>query len=170
MNQKIKQEVENLFESILWNGRLITLLAVVFSFLSSVALFVAGSKKIFSTVIESFFESSHNVESDSILIDIIGAVDLYLIALVLLIFSFGVYELFVSKIDQARHNKEINILEIKNLDDLKNRLLKVIIMALIVYFFKSILSASFKTPIEILYMGVAILAAAASSIFIKKIE
>ena len=37
-----------------------------------------------------------------ILAHVITAVDLYLIGVVLLIFSFGIYELFISKIDIAR--------------------------------------------------------------------
>ena len=107
---------------------------------------------------------------DHLVIHIIGAVDLYLIGIVLLIFSFGVYELFISKIDPAIHNKEINILDIKTLDGLKNKLLKVIIMVLVVYFFKAILSSHFTTPLEMLYLGASILTISACTFFIRKID
>ena len=40
---------------------------------------------------------------EDIVAGIIGAVDLYLIAVVLLIFSFGIYELFISKIDVSTY-------------------------------------------------------------------
>ena len=36
------------------------------------------------------------------LLELITAIDLYLIGVVLLIFGFGIYELFISKIDIAR--------------------------------------------------------------------
>ena len=36
-----------------------------------------------------------------------------------MIFGFGIYELFISKIDIARRNKNITILEIESLDELK---------------------------------------------------
>jgi uncharacterized membrane protein YqhA len=69
-----------------------------------------------------------------------------LIGLVLLIFSFGIYELFISELEIARLGDEFgNILEVSNLDDLKNKIIKVIIMVLIVSFFQRILSMEFFT-------------------------
>lgn len=170
MDQSLKKRVELAFEGILWKGRIITLLAVIFSFFSSLALFVAGSLKIFYSIQYTFTHITKETEYQKLLTSIISAVDLYLIAVVLLIFSFGIYELFISKIDEAKEDKEINILEIKNLDDLKNRLLKVIIMALIVHFFKSILETNFHSPTELLYLGLSILAVAGSSVFIRQME
>ena len=37
-----------------------------------------------------------------------------------MIFGFGIYELFISKIDIAREDEDVTILEIKDLDELKN--------------------------------------------------
>ncbi len=170
MATKLGGKIENTFEALLWRGRLITLLAVIFSSVSSFALFLAGSNKIFQAIVRTIQNPSADVDYNYLLIDIIGAVDLYLIAVVLLIFSFGVYELFISKIDLARYEKDIDILEIKSLDDLKSRLFKVIIMALIVYFFKSILTIHFEKPTEILILAISILAVAGSSIFIRKMD
>ncbi len=164
------KKLESLLELILWKGRLITLLAVLFSFISSLALFIAGSKKITGSILSTIANSSGDMDYNYLLVDIIGAVDLYLIAVVLLIFSFGLYELFISKIDLAQQDKEVNILEIKSLDDLKTRLFKVIIMALIVYFFKSILTTHFEKPMEMLILGISILAVSASSMFIRKMD
>ena len=95
---------------------------------------------------------------------------MYLIGVVLLIFSFGIYELFISKIDIARNNPELTILEIENLDELKNKIIKVIIMVLIVSFFKRIIYITklFDTPIEMLYFALAILALSIGVFLIKK--
>ena len=170
MEKNKQNPLEYFFEEFLWKARLITLLAVIFSLISSLTLFAAGSYQIWYAAFHVLPQNAAHPEYNYLLISIISAVDLYLIAIVLLIFSFGIYELFISKIDPARHEKEIDILEIQSLDDLKNRLFKVIIMALVVYFFKSILSAHFEKPLEILYMGLAILAVAASAFFIRKID
>ena len=48
-----------------------------------------------------------------------------------MIFGFGIYELFISKIDVARQNIDITILEIENLDELKQKIIKVIISIII---------------------------------------
>jgi uncharacterized protein (TIGR00645 family) len=170
---KSTRKAEQLFEALLWKSRLIIILAVIFGVLASAALFLTGSYEIWHTV--THILPGHGGEPDysKLLIGIIGAVDLYLIGIVLLIFSFGIYELFISDIDAARQGNEKehnNILEITSLDELKNKLLKVVIMVLIVTFFKSVLSAQFQTPLEILYFGVAILAVAVCSYFIRNIE
>ncbi len=70
---------------------------------------------------------------------IIGAVDLYLMALVLFIFSFGVYELFISEIEEFKQTKQSKVLEVHSLDQLKDKLAKVIIMVLVVNFFQRVL-------------------------------
>ena len=44
-------------------------------------------------------------------------------------------------------------MQIESLDDLKDRLGKVILMILIVAFFKNVLHVEFKEPLDILYMG-----------------
>jgi uncharacterized membrane protein YqhA len=150
--------IENLFERALWSVRFIVILGVIFSALAAIVLFLAGSKEIID-VLFLFVQNTHEVSKADILIGIIGAVDYYLIGLVLLIFSFGIYELFISEIDIARAESGFgSILDIDNLDDLKNKILKVIIMVLIVTFFQVILVyyKSFSAPLDILYMAVSI--------------
>ncbi len=163
--------LEKLFEGFLWKSRLIILFAVIFSLLGSLILFLCGSFEVYYTVSHLFHEGSREPDYNNLLIGIIGAVDLYLIGIVLLIFSFGIYELFISKIDIAQEEGHShNILEITSLDELKNKLIKVILMVLIVSFFKAILSTSFTTPLEMLYFGLAILCVSACTFFIRKIE
>jgi len=89
---------------------------------------------------------------------IIGAVDLYLIAIVMLIFSFGVYELFISEIDPAKQSGTSKILEIHSLDQLKDKLAKVILMVLIVTFFKKAMYITYETPQDMLFFAIAIMA------------
>jgi uncharacterized membrane protein YqhA len=149
--------VENIFERALWNVRFIVLLGVLFGALSAIVLFIAGSTEIYHIVAGYLLAGEHTLTHEEILIGIIGAVDFYLIGLVLIIFSFGIYELFISDIDIARIEGGFgNLLDIKNLDDLKNKIIKVIIMVLIVTFFQRILSMTFTTSIDMLAMAVSI--------------
>ena len=150
--------IENIFERALWNVRIIVILGVIFSALAAIVLFLAGSFEIISVLVE-FVNDFGTVDKVKTLSGIIGAVDYYLIGLVLLIFSFGIYELFISEIDIARIEGGIgNILDINNLDDLKNKIIKVIIMVLIVTFFQRILDnyKSFTQPLDMLAMAISI--------------
>lgn len=164
--------LEKVFENILWNGRLFILLAVIFSMLGSVLLFIVASIDIFDIAKETYnvyVTHQHSEHFHEELVGaIIGAVDLYLIAIVMLIFSFGIYELFVSEIDPAKDAKSSKILEIQSLDQLKDKLAKVIVMVLIVSFFKKALYTHYVSPLEMLYFAGAILALALGLYFLHK--
>ena len=85
---------------------------------------------------------------------VVGILDGYLLATVLLIFALGLYELFVSKIDEAeRSEMGSRVLFIKSLDDLKARLGKVVLMILIVKFFEHALGMHFDRPLDMLYFA-----------------
>ena len=63
----------------------------------------------------------------------VGGIDYYLIGIALLIFGYSVYELVVSEIDprqQEESELRRNLLNIDSLDSLKQKLTKVIIVAL----------------------------------------
>ncbi len=165
------KRLELIFEKLLWKSRLIILIAVIFSVIAATALFLAGSYEIFESILHALPKDGHELDYAKLLAGIIGAVDLYLIGIVLLIFAFGIYELFISKIDIARDgSSEHNILEITSLEELKSKLMKVIVMALIVTFFKTVLSASFQTPLEMLYFAISILAIAGCTFFLHTID
>ena len=149
--------VENIFERALWSVRYIVLLGVIFCALAAIVLFIAGSSEIYQILAGYVQTGPHTLTHEEILVGIIGAVDFYLIGLVLIIFSFGMYELFISDIDIARIEGGFgSLLDIKNLDDLKNKIIKVIIMVLIVTFFQRILSMVFTTSMDMLAMAVSI--------------
>lgn len=94
---------------------------------------------------------------------VVEIVDGYLLATVLLIFALGLYELFISNIDQAEGEEtSSSVLMITSLDDLKNRLAKVILMILIVKFFEYAVDMRFETPLDLLYLagGIALIGVA----------
>ena len=152
--------MSNKLEKILWNFRYITILAVLLSIISAFSLIVLGSWDIIQAVIfyNPLFDDSIS-NNNELLFKIISAIDLFLIGIVLLIFGFGIYELFVSEIDFANAKFTESTLKIRDLDQLKNKIIKVIIIVLIVKFFEKVLkfSESFKDPMDILYFSISIL-------------
>jgi uncharacterized membrane protein YqhA len=162
--------MEKLFEKFLWSNRLFVLLPVLFGLLGGAILFVVASIDIIHVtgmVYSAYFGHVHpeNLHAD-VVSGIIGAVDLYLIAVVMLIFSFGLYELFISDIDPA--DKRTQVLQIDSLDTLKDKLANVIIMVLLVGFFQRIIHMEFTTALEMLYFAISILGLAMALYFLKK--
>ena len=163
--------MENKFEKFLWNFRYITILAVILSIISAFTLIVIGSWDIIEAVIfyNPLFDASIS-SNNELLFKLISAIDLFLIWIVLLIFGFGIYELFVSEIDFANSKFTESTLKIRDLDQLKNKIIKVIIIVLIVKFFEKVLkfSENFTTPMDILYFGLSILSICVGYYLINK--
>ena len=161
------------FEKLLWNSRFVVLLAVASSIIGMLLLFLLSAADMLhlaSDYIEmTMFGKDYPDFHTRAVSHIITAVDDFLLATVLLIFALGLYELFVDKIEIAHSTAtSSNILVINTLDDLKDRLGKVILMILIVAFFKKVLHVNFEEPIDILYMGTGILMVSLASYFSHK--
>ena len=94
--------MENKFEKVLWSVRYVVILAVILSIVASISLIVIGSWDIIQAIIfyNPLFDSAIQ-DNNQLLFKIISSIDLFLIGIVLLIFGFGIYELFVSEIDFA---------------------------------------------------------------------
>ncbi len=145
----------------MWESRFSVLFAVVASLLSSLAVF-------YMATVDAYYMISHlgdyassaldaaerNTLRSTTITHVVEIVDGYLLATVLLIFSLGLYELFISKIDKAEHSEtSSNVLLITSLDDLKGRLAKVILMILIVKFFEHAIGMKFSSPLDLLYLA-----------------
>ncbi len=164
--------IEKIFESGLWNGRLFILLAVIFSMVGAIILFIVASADIYAVAAETISVYINHEHPDNfhemVVGGIIGAVDLYLMAVVMLIFSFGLYELFISEIDQAKNSDASKVLEIHSLDQLKDKLAKVIVMVLVVSFFQRVLHTEYNGALEMLYFAGSILALSVGLYFLHK--
>lgn len=156
--------IEKLFEGALWNSRFVIIFAVIGSLLAGFAIFYMATVDVvylFQHAMHyadsSVTEEARKILHDSTVSHIVEVVDGYLLAVVMLIFALGLYELFISEIDQAHGSKSSSkILVINNLDDLKSRLAKVILMILIVTLFEEALNMKLSTPLDLVYMGASI--------------
>lgn len=152
--------MKNRLEKFLWNTRYVTLLAVILSIVASFFLMILGSWEIVQAIFyyNPLFDPSIS-SNNMLLYKIISSIDLFLIAIVLIIFGFGIYELFISEIDFTDSKFNQSTLKIRDLDQLKNKIIKVIIIVLIVKFFERVLkfSDNFETTTDILYFGLSIL-------------
>ncbi len=164
--------IERFFENILWNSRFFVLLAVIFSMLGGMALFIVASMDIWGVVthVAGVYINHLHPEDfhEEVVGGLIGAIDLYLMAIVMFIFGFGLYELFISDIDIAKESASSRILEIHSLDELKDKLAKVIVMVLIVSFFQRVLHTDYSGALEMLYFSVSILGLSVGLYFLHK--
>lgn len=89
---------------------------------------------------------------------IIRAVDAFLIGTVMLIFGLGLYELFICKIHATGgEGGSSNVLVVHSLDQLKEKIGKVIIMVLVVTFFKHALDMNYNSIVDLVWLTVGIL-------------
>ncbi len=164
------KNLEHLFEGALWHSRFVVLFAVIASLATSFVMF-------FVATVDAWFLVGHMVDytsadlvgearatfRSSTVTHVVEIIDGYLLGTVLLIFALGLYELFISRIEQAEKSETASsVLIIHSLDDLKGRLAKVILMILIVKYFEHAVSMNFATPMDLLYLagGIALIGVA----------
>lgn len=156
--------IERFFERGLWGSRFIVVIAVMASLAAAIAMFWITTVDVWYAIVHilGYADPALTAEArralhDDTVTHIVEVVDGYLLATVMLIFSFGLYELFVSDIDEARGSRASSkILVIENLDDLKTRLAKVILMILIVSLFEHAVKMNIDTTLDLLAFGGAI--------------
>lgn len=173
----MKGVVERVFERLLWNSRFVVVVAVVGSVLAGFALFYLATIDVIYLVAHlapyagDMTEAARAELRSNTVTHVVEVVDGYLLALVMLIFGMGMYELFVSDVDEARASKTSSrILVIESLDDLKNRLAKVILMIMIVRLFEHAAKMNVATTLDMLYFGGAIALVGVALYFSHKSE
>ncbi len=167
--------IEKIFENSLWTSRFVIILAVVFGLIGAIVLFIVASFDIYDTakyVLTSYMTHAHPEHfHEEVVGGIIGAVDLYLIGVVMIIFSFGLYELFISDIDPAKDEdgEENQLLAIHSLDQLKDKISKVIVMVLVVGFFQKVGHTIYNGALDLFYLALSITAVSVGLYFLSKV-
>ncbi|MDR2650803.1 MAG: YqhA family protein [Prevotellaceae bacterium] len=153
------------FEAILFSTRFVTFLAVIGSMLSAIILFVTSTIQVADGLFFSVdIIKGEHAHLEHLVAIFVSSIDGYLFATVLLIFSMGLYELFINKIDVVNKQKDSrpNWMVIDSIDDLKSSLGKVILMILIVSFFEHSLKIQYENISDLLFLGIGILLIAAA--------
>ncbi len=141
----MQERLEALFNRFLWRLRLIAILPVTMSLASTGVPFVLGTLEIGKAIL-GLSHAADAVEKGyvaNLLRVLVTGIDQYFIGIALLIFGYGVYKLLISLID-AGHQSNLRmrngLLEITSLDQLKEKLVKMLVVALIVSAFKAMLT------------------------------
>ena len=159
----LPSNLESRFEFILWSSRLLVMLAVVPSLLGAAVLFLIGTADVLGIVagtIAYYLGFGTGDIHDTVIPEIIIAVDIYLIAIVLLIFGSGIYRLFISPIDQSENRTPSHPFNVGSFDQLKDKIARVVILAVIIEFFRAVVDIKFQTPLDAIYLAVSVLALA----------
>jgi uncharacterized membrane protein YqhA len=107
-------------------SRYVVILPVLGSLLGALTLMLIGTWEVFRSILGILNSSSPLKDT---VVGILTAVDTLLLATVLLVIGYGLYELFV--------DSEVKLppwLEIRDLDDLKNKLIGVVVAIIAVVF------------------------------------
>ncbi|MDR2511991.1 MAG: YqhA family protein [Bacteroidales bacterium] len=149
------------FEAFLFGLRFVTFFAVLGSMIASIILFVTSSIQVYKGVTDFIHHLGQPDDGgiEHLVATFVASIDGYLFATVLIIFSMGVYELFINKIDPVNKilDSRPSWLQINSIDDLKSSLGKVILMILIVSFFEHSLNIHYETVNDLLFLGIGIL-------------
>ncbi|QYK04756.1 YqhA family protein [Shewanella zhangzhouensis] len=157
--------MKNQLERLLWSSRLSVIFGVVACIVAALVVFVMGAKDMlhmFHLLWDYLASGSLEVRNDLVMV-VIEILDTFLLGAVLLIFAFGLYELFIRDIKPASESQVGGkILIISSIDSLKSKLGKVILMMLVIKLFSFFSELKPQSALELLYMaGVVVLVALA---------
>jgi uncharacterized membrane protein YqhA len=152
-----------MLRAILGKSRYLVLAAVLGSLAASLALFVYGLAESVVVVLDVVSRADVSSKGAKLLaLAFIEIVDLFLLGTVLLMIALGLYELFI--------NADVELpewLQVRTFDDLKNKLVGVVIVVLAVLFLG--LVVSWDGERDLLRVGAAIaLVIAALTYFLSK--
>lgn len=163
-------DIETAFERFLWSSRYLLIVPVVLSVVVAAAMVYMATVDSADLLIHVASYANFSMENavreqlhNATIARVAAALDSYLFAAILIVFSLGLYELFISKIG-ATESSEVagRLLLIRSIDDLKERLGKVVFLILVVRYFQLALQLPISGPLDLLYLavGIALLAGA----------
>lgn len=168
-------QAQSLVDKYFYPLRYISIIAVISSFIGSSLMFLIGASKTIKAFISYFLASTYGGGSGSLKAadlatsHLIRSIDAFLIGLVLMIFSYGVYNLFIRKVF-VKETGVLSWVKISSIAHLKNILAEVIIVILFVKFLEVILLNLDKLSWELLILPVSILLLALSLKFLGLTE
>lgn len=165
--------LEELFERVLWGSRLLMLVGVVASVLLALGTFYVALVDLtyfFGLILDygTGVQARDELRAD-LITAIVKVLDGFLICAILIIVAFGLYELFINRIDMARLSEAgPRLLQVRDLDDLKERVARLILLILLIEFFQRALRVPFESTLDLLYLAVSILFVSAATYLTNK--
>ncbi len=139
--------------------RLSTVVAVLASWVGAVMMFVLGVSHTYEGFAALMFQDpslrGDLPRGDATVVHLIGALDRFLIAVVLLYFGYGLYGLFVRPDRAPRELGLPDWLHVESIGELKQTLAEVIIVILFVLFLKVALETFHADSLSLTVAGVA---------------
>lgn len=151
--------MEKRFEYLLWNSRLLLLFGVVCCVITAATLILLGCVEVFHLLEGMYLHLSSNgidVTRGALVLIVIEILDTFLLSSILFIFSFGLYELFISSIESSQDHQS-KAFQIDSIDELKAKLGKVIVMILVIKMFAYLVEIKPINMVELLYMAIIVL-------------
>jgi len=138
---RVAKFFDSKIEPTMWHIKFVAFIAVVTSLFVSVGLMIYGIYEA-SHLFKAFFTNTTSKEIELLTLNV---VDIFLFAMVMMIFSFGSYNLFISKIDNvSRDIRTIEIrpkwVQVENFGELKSIFIKVVEMILIITFLELVVT------------------------------
>lgn len=158
------KKLERAFESALWASRFVMLGGVTFSALMALGAFYMATVDALSlpglmrdyTALDLTAEQRSEVRAKALTL-IVKSVDGYIITAILIIFSLGLYEFFISKLDVARQSPLApRLLHVGGLEDLKERIAKLLVLVLVIEFFQRALLLRIDQALDLVYLAMGI--------------
>ena len=146
-------------EKILWSARYFMLLCVGVALIAGMMVCVASVVELAHVWhIGMDFYTNMTVENKiAFVIGIIELIDMVIFAGILFIFSYGLYELYIDKIDNEEECSAKNsILNITSIDKLKKKLGHLILMLFIIKLFSYFVKIDITTPLDFLIMAASV--------------
>ncbi|WNG15834.1 YqhA family protein [Cystobacter fuscus] len=158
------KKLERAFETILWASRYVMVGGVVFSTLMALGAFFMATVDALSlpALMRDYSDTGISAEQRAevrakALTLIVKSVDGYVITAILLIFSLGLYEFFISRLDEARQSPLApRLLHMGGLEDLKERIAKLLVLVLVIEFFQRALLLRIDRALDLLYLALGI--------------
>ena len=152
-------------ERVLWSTRLLLVAGVAGSAVLAVAVVWLATVDLvrFLGDVADYTRDGGTTARGDLIAAVVKIVDTYLVAAILVVFTFGLYELFVGRIDARRTGDDApSLLVTGSLDALKDRIAKLVVLILVIEFFQRALKVGVDDPSDLLALagGIALVSIA----------
>ena len=140
---------QSLTQKLLENSRFLIVIAVLSSYMTAAMVIIYSAFLLVHILTELLLHPTLSIAADrQLVLECIEVVDAFLLGTAFYIVALGLYELFIN-----RHASTPGWLRVNSLEELKARLLGVIIVVLSVYFLEQVINWDGKQ--DILFLGLA---------------